>query len=321
MVRSCCLGQPQHLVCGSRRQRRAGGVVQHRHRDVQARPVFAQQGFHHRQVRAVDATRHRQQAHAQRVRRANSTAQPGSSTSTASPGCSSVRDTMSSACVAPTVVTTWSGVGAARRCRPAGATAPGAAPCAAGRVAIAQPGAARARWRGAARAAAARRPATPRAACPCRATVQPPRTWNMLRISAVASTGAAAAGLPPAAAAAAAGGARARRSRAVVAPRTRPLGLQQVVGADHGATGSPGGAAQSRTDGSRAPGASRRCSMRSAKRCASCSASVAPAAWRAGALTAGGGLMRVHRSVWRHAASTAPRETVCQVYWFCAVVP
>ena len=35
-----------------------------------------------------------------RVRRAYSTAQPGSSTSTASPGCSSMRETRSSACVA-----------------------------------------------------------------------------------------------------------------------------------------------------------------------------------------------------------------------------
>jgi hypothetical protein len=41
--------------------------------------------------------------------RANSSAQPGSSTITASPARSSVRLTMSSACVAPTVVTICSG--------------------------------------------------------------------------------------------------------------------------------------------------------------------------------------------------------------------
>ncbi|MNV06623.1 hypothetical protein D3C71_970090 [compost metagenome] len=42
-------------------------------------------------------------------KRANSTAQPGSSTITGSPGRSSVRLTMSSACVAPTVVMMFSG--------------------------------------------------------------------------------------------------------------------------------------------------------------------------------------------------------------------
>ncbi|MDT4831587.1 hypothetical protein FQZ97_651040 [compost metagenome] len=41
--------------------------------------------------------------------RANSSAQPGSSTITGSPARSSVRLTMSSACVAPMVVTIWSG--------------------------------------------------------------------------------------------------------------------------------------------------------------------------------------------------------------------
>ena len=42
------------------------------------------------------------------VSRANSTAQPGSSTITVSPALSRVRLMMSSACVAPTVVMIWS---------------------------------------------------------------------------------------------------------------------------------------------------------------------------------------------------------------------
>jgi hypothetical protein len=74
-----------------------------------------------------------------RVRRANSTAQPGSSTSTASPGCSKVRQTRSSAWVAPTVVTICPGVAAtprsARRCDKRAAQEG-----VAGRFAVAQPG-------------------------------------------------------------------------------------------------------------------------------------------------------------------------------------
>jgi hypothetical protein len=260
-----------------RRQRRAGRVVQHRHRDVQPRPVRAQQRFQHRQVGAVGAARHRQQAQAQRVRRANSTAQPGSSTSTASPGCSSVRDTMSSACVAPTVVTTCSGeagtpMSASRR------DSAWRRRRAAGRVAVAQPG-----LRAGAAGGAAQR------------ALQQPGVQPVLGQRAHAGRRCAAAHLEHAAdqrrgvhrgrrarrcaLGRACGRARGAHEEAALRSRLdQPLGLQQVVGADHGGRADAVAAAQSRTDGSRAPGASRRCSMRSAKRCASCPASVAPAA-------------------------------------------
>lgn len=56
--------QLQHLVRMRQVQRRAGRVVQHRHRHVHPRPVLLDQAAHHRHVGAVRAARHRQQPHA-----------------------------------------------------------------------------------------------------------------------------------------------------------------------------------------------------------------------------------------------------------------
>jgi ABC transport system ATP-binding/permease protein len=253
-----------------------------------------------------------------RVRRAYSTAQPGSSTSTASPGCSSVRDTMSSAWVAPTVVTICS----ASAGMPRSASRRDSA-CAqrrvAGRVAVAQPGARRAAAiaRRSARCSSGR-PASPRAACPCRAPA-PPRLEHAAdqRRGVHRRRGPAACRRP--APRLRSGRLRPAHEEAALRPRLdQALRLQQVVGRHHGAGLTPCAAR------SRAPRAAARPAPAGAAD--ALGKALRQLLGQRGAGPARSGRVRGlgqggHRAVWSVAASTDRETVLVSVSLLCCLPP